>query len=167
VALLSTPAIGIRNTTTVFDAPARERVRQPRHIPADGVLVPYDARAANGQYLMKELNDGAYRDEFYVAHISRFSPSLPIAGILLNISRHPWGRQHRSPYRHPSCFLLVKKVNVGMGPALHAHSRGDNRRYGDSARSQGREGARQVHLYPGQVVTELVLQADRGGCEVF
>jgi len=68
--LASNVSEGIRKTTTVFDAPARERVRQPRHTPADGVLIPYDARAANGQYLMKELDDGAYRDEFYVAHIN-------------------------------------------------------------------------------------------------
>jgi len=68
--LASNVSEGIRNTTTVFDAPARERVRQPRHAPGDGVLVPYDGRAAHGQYLMKELNDGAYRDEFYVAHIN-------------------------------------------------------------------------------------------------
>lgn len=76
-AALISVQLGIRNTTTVFDAPDRERVRQPRHIPADGVLVPYDARAASGQYLMKELNDGAYRNEFYVAHISGFPFSCP------------------------------------------------------------------------------------------
>ncbi|KAF9652010.1 vacuolar protein sorting-associated protein 13 [Thelephora ganbajun] len=68
--LASNVSEGIRNTTTVFDAPARERIRLPRHTPADGVLVPYDARAANGQYLTKELSDGAYRNEFYVAHIN-------------------------------------------------------------------------------------------------
>lgn len=79
---------GIRNTTTVFDAPDRDRVRmvrhlqfivssifswyfqQPRHTPADGVLVAYDARSAIGQNFMKDVNNGAYRKEFYVAHIS-------------------------------------------------------------------------------------------------
>lgn len=30
--------IGIRNTTTVFDGPQRDRVRIPRHVPFDGVL---------------------------------------------------------------------------------------------------------------------------------
>ena len=29
---------GIRNTTTVFDAPKRDRVRVPRHVPYDGIL---------------------------------------------------------------------------------------------------------------------------------
>ena len=107
IALLK-PTAGIRNTTTVFDTPARERVRvasshpvsdcrrlysrQPRHTPADGVLIPYDARAANGQYFMKELNDGAYRKEFYVAHISRSSSSSSVMRMLLNTPRHHWGR---------------------------------------------------------------------------
>jgi len=68
--LASNVSEGIRNTTTVFDPLDRDRVRQPRHIPADGVLIPYDARAANGQWFMKELGDGAYRNEFYVAHIN-------------------------------------------------------------------------------------------------
>ena len=75
----------------MFDAPARERVRQPRHTPADGVLVPYNPRAAHGQYLMKELNDGAYRNEFYVAHISWFSSSLPTVIILMSAGDIPGG----------------------------------------------------------------------------
>ena len=37
---------GIRNTTTVFDAPQKDRVRKPRHIPADGVLEPYAPQKA-------------------------------------------------------------------------------------------------------------------------
>ena len=122
--------IGIRNTTTVFDAPARERVRQPRHTPADGVLIPYDARAANGQYLMKELNDGAYRNEFYVAHIGRFSFPLSTTRILTRCSRHPWRRQHRASDRHPGYLLLVEKVDIGVGLALHTRSGGDDRRRG-------------------------------------
>ncbi|TEB35046.1 hypothetical protein FA13DRAFT_1915662 [Coprinellus micaceus] len=61
---------GIRNTTTVFDNPDRDRVRMPRLVPADGVLKSYSAREALGQYWMKDLNDGAYRKELYVAHIN-------------------------------------------------------------------------------------------------
>ncbi|KAF5370222.1 hypothetical protein D9615_010080 [Tricholomella constricta] len=60
---------GIRNTTTVFDSPDRERTRLPRHVPADGVLRPYSSREALGQYWMKDLNNGVYRQESYVAHI--------------------------------------------------------------------------------------------------
>ncbi|KAF8640890.1 hypothetical protein AX17_000538 [Amanita inopinata Kibby_2008] len=68
--LASNVSEGIRNTTTVFDNPDKDRVRMPRLIPADGVLRPYSAREALGQYWMKDLNDGAYRREAYVAHIN-------------------------------------------------------------------------------------------------
>ncbi|KAH8120322.1 vacuolar protein sorting-associated protein vps13 [Phellopilus nigrolimitatus] len=60
---------GIRNTTTVFDAPQRDRVRKPRHIPADGVLQPYSSRRALGQSWMRDLQDGKYRKEYYISHI--------------------------------------------------------------------------------------------------
>jgi len=67
--LASNVSEGIRNTTTVFDTPERDRVRMPRLIPADGVLRPYSPREALGQYWMMDLNDGAYRQEYYIAHI--------------------------------------------------------------------------------------------------
>ncbi|TBU65089.1 vacuolar protein sorting-associated protein 13 [Dichomitus squalens] len=68
--LASNVGAGIRNTTTVFDNPDRDRVRLPRLIPADGVLVPYSEREALGQYWMKDLEQGAFRGETYVAHIN-------------------------------------------------------------------------------------------------
>ncbi|EKM61051.1 uncharacterized protein PHACADRAFT_156217 [Phanerochaete carnosa HHB-10118-sp] len=68
--LASNVSEGIRNTTTVFDNPARDRVRSPRLVPADGVLVPFSQREALGQYWMKDLENGAYRKENYVAHIN-------------------------------------------------------------------------------------------------
>ncbi|KAA1471483.1 DUF1162-domain-containing protein [Dentipellis sp. KUC8613] len=68
--LASSVSEGVRNTTTVFDSPARDRVRMPRHVPADGVVVPYSAREALGQYWMKDLDQGAYRQEAYVAHLN-------------------------------------------------------------------------------------------------
>jgi vacuolar protein sorting-associated protein 13A/C len=68
--LASNLSEGVRNTTTVFDRPARERVRLPRHVPPDGVLVPFSERSALGQYWLKDLDNGAYRQEFYVAHIN-------------------------------------------------------------------------------------------------
>ena len=67
--LVSNVSEGVRNTTTVFDSPARSRVRLPRHVPADGVLVPYKGREAKGQDWMKDLEHGAYRSESYVAHV--------------------------------------------------------------------------------------------------
>ncbi|CEL57657.1 Vacuolar protein sorting-associated protein 13 OS=Saccharomyces cerevisiae (strain ATCC 204508 / S288c) GN=VPS13 PE=1 SV=1 [Rhizoctonia solani AG-1 IB] len=60
---------GIRNTTTVFDNNQSERVRKPRHIPSDGILVPYSTAEAIGQMWMKDLDGGRFRNEFYVAHI--------------------------------------------------------------------------------------------------
>ena len=87
--------------------------------------------------------------------------------MLLNPSRYPWRRQHHSPNRFQSRFLLVEEADAGVGPPLHTHSRGHDRGHGDSIRSQGWEGTRQVRLHSGQVVTELVLWADCGGCEVF
>ncbi|KAG8691548.1 hypothetical protein FRC11_001538 [Ceratobasidium sp. 423] len=41
----------------------------PRHIPADGILVPYSGADALGQMWMKDLDGGRFRNEFYVAHI--------------------------------------------------------------------------------------------------
>ncbi|KDN50246.1 hypothetical protein RSAG8_01582, partial [Rhizoctonia solani AG-8 WAC10335] len=60
---------GIRNTTTVFDNNQSERIRKPRHIPPDGILVPYSGSDALGQMWMKDLDGGRFRNEFYVAHI--------------------------------------------------------------------------------------------------
>ncbi|THV04954.1 vacuolar protein sorting-associated protein 13 [Dendrothele bispora CBS 962.96] len=68
--LASNVSEGIRNTTTVFDNPERDRVRLPRLVPHDGVLRPYVGREASGQYWMRDLNSGAYRRESYVAHIN-------------------------------------------------------------------------------------------------
>ncbi|KAG2072635.1 DUF1162-domain-containing protein [Suillus decipiens] len=67
--LASNLSEGIRNTTTVFDKPERDRVRLPRHVPSDGILVAFSAREALGQYWMRDLENGAYRKEAYVAHI--------------------------------------------------------------------------------------------------
>lgn len=72
---------GIRNTTTVFDKPQLDRVRLPRHIPSDGVLVPYSHREALGQYWMRDLENGAYRSESYVAHID-----LPGGDVVVSLT---------------------------------------------------------------------------------
>jgi len=67
--LASNVSEGIRNTTTVFDKPQRERVRIPRHIPYDGILTPYSARDALGQMWLKDLDGGRFRNDAYVAHL--------------------------------------------------------------------------------------------------
>ncbi|KAH7104413.1 vacuolar protein sorting-associated protein vps13 [Auriculariales sp. MPI-PUGE-AT-0066] len=60
---------GVRNTTTVFDNPKLNRARYPRLVPANGVLVPYSHREALGQSWMRDLEQGKYKKEMYVAHV--------------------------------------------------------------------------------------------------
>jgi len=65
---LSNTATGIRNTTTLFEGGAIERVRQPRFIASDGVLRPYSEREALGQSWLHSLGF-RYEREVYVAHL--------------------------------------------------------------------------------------------------
>ncbi|KAG8880371.1 hypothetical protein FRB97_000908 [Tulasnella sp. 331] len=74
---------GIRNTTTVFDNNTRNRKRVPRHIPADGILAPYSQREAVGQSWMKDLDNGKYRSELYVAHLA-----LPEGDTVVMLTTH-------------------------------------------------------------------------------
>jgi len=60
---------GLRNTTTMFDPPTQDRVRQPRHVPFDGVLGTYSAREAIGQTWMREVDRGHFKRDHYVAHV--------------------------------------------------------------------------------------------------
>ncbi|KAJ8102210.1 hypothetical protein POJ06DRAFT_300095 [Lipomyces tetrasporus] len=68
--LASNVSEGIRNTTTVFDAQGIDRVRLPRFIGRDKVVKPYNQREAIGQAWLKQLNEGDYFNEEYVAHMS-------------------------------------------------------------------------------------------------
>ncbi|PHH90856.1 hypothetical protein CDD83_2455 [Cordyceps sp. RAO-2017] len=60
---------GIRNTTTVFDGTELDRSRYPRFIPNDGIVRPYSAREALGQYWLKQVDNGRYFDEQYIGHL--------------------------------------------------------------------------------------------------
>lgn len=60
---------GIRNTTTVFDGSELDRVRITRYIPADGIVRPYNQREALGQSWLKQVDNGKYFDEMYIAHL--------------------------------------------------------------------------------------------------
>ncbi len=60
---------GIRNTTTVFDSQGLDRVRLPRFIGKDGIVRPFSQREALGQYWLKQLDNGKYFDEEYIAHL--------------------------------------------------------------------------------------------------
>ncbi|KAK9463382.1 uncharacterized protein V1516DRAFT_644614 [Lipomyces oligophaga] len=68
--LASNVSEGIRNTTTVFDAQPIDRVRLPRYIGRDRTCKPYNQREALGQMWLKEVNEGDYFEEEYVAHVA-------------------------------------------------------------------------------------------------
>jgi len=67
--LASNVSEGIRNTTTVFDGSELDRVRLARFIPADGIVRPYNQREALGQSWLKQVDNGKYFNEEYIAHI--------------------------------------------------------------------------------------------------
>ncbi|KAG9302115.1 hypothetical protein G9A89_020549 [Geosiphon pyriformis] len=67
--LASNVTEGIRNTTTVFDDNDIIPARLPRYVGRDGILRPYQEREAQGQYWLKELENGKYFHEEYLAHL--------------------------------------------------------------------------------------------------
>ncbi|KUJ15268.1 putative vacuolar protein sorting-associated protein 13 [Mollisia scopiformis] len=67
--LASNVSEGIRNTTTVFDGDGLERVRLTRFIGTDGIVRPYSQREALGQFWLKQLDNGKYFNESYIAHL--------------------------------------------------------------------------------------------------
>ncbi|XDG02739.1 hypothetical protein ABKA04_002354 [Annulohypoxylon sp. FPYF3050] len=67
--LASNVSEGIRNTTTVFDGSELDRVRLTRFVPADGIVRPYNQREALGQSWLKQVDDGKYFNENYIAHL--------------------------------------------------------------------------------------------------
>ncbi|KAJ8058074.1 hypothetical protein OCU04_012933 [Sclerotinia nivalis] len=67
--LASNVSEGIRNTTTVFDDSGLDRVRLTRFIGADGIVRPYSQREALGQFWLKQLDNGKYFNEQYIAHL--------------------------------------------------------------------------------------------------
>ncbi|KAL7624686.1 Vacuolar protein sorting-associated protein 13 [Parahypoxylon ruwenzoriense] len=67
--LASNVSEGIRNTTTVFDGSELDRVRLTRFVPADGIVRPYNQREALGQSWLKQVDNGKYFNEDYIAHL--------------------------------------------------------------------------------------------------
>ncbi|CAG8450182.1 1456_t:CDS:10 [Cetraspora pellucida] len=67
--LASNVTAGIRNTTTVFDEKDIVPARVPRFVGRDGILRPYQQREALGQSWLKQLEDGKYFKDEYVAHL--------------------------------------------------------------------------------------------------
>ncbi|KAK0233092.1 hypothetical protein IW262DRAFT_1304036 [Armillaria fumosa] len=119
--LVSNVSAGVRNTTTVFDNPEKDRVRLPRLVPSDGVLIPYSSRDAMGQYWMRDLNNGTYRKESYVAHFN--SPGSDNV-VLLTASRvlSFWSKRLRLDWDLP--LTEVQGVTVEDTGIRFAHKAG-------------------------------------------
>eukprot|EP01122_Echinamoeba_exundans_P014200 TRINITY_DN6383_c0_g1_i1.p1 TRINITY_DN6383_c0_g1~~TRINITY_DN6383_c0_g1_i1.p1 ORF type:complete len:3637 (+),score=836.27 TRINITY_DN6383_c0_g1_i1:160-11070(+) len=58
---------GIKNTGS--DVIIHKRVRLPRFFPEDHILIEYDPVKAEGQNLLKTLENGAFRKQYYVYHL--------------------------------------------------------------------------------------------------
>jgi vacuolar protein sorting-associated protein 13A/C len=121
--LASNVSEGIRNTTTVFDKPERDRMRMPRLTPADGVLRHYSAREALGQYWMMDLNDGAYRREHYVAHILSGGENAILLSTRCIVCF--WPKKLRLAWELP--FTEVQGVTVEDTGIRFAHKSGTER----------------------------------------
>lgn len=67
--LFSQTADGIKNTTTYFSDNTRERVRPPRYIGEDKVLLPYNREKAEGKLLLQYLDDESHQTENYLWHV--------------------------------------------------------------------------------------------------
>lgn len=76
---------GVRNTTTVFDGNAIDRVRPPRFIAHDGVVRPYTQREAQGQAWLKVANNGEFFRDSYLAHLSLSEDEMIIIVTFLRI----------------------------------------------------------------------------------
>lgn len=73
-------AEGVRNTTTVLQPGGLDKVRLTRFIGVDGIVRPYSAREALGQFWLKTCDDGKYFQEDYIAHLE--IPEKPTIVIL-------------------------------------------------------------------------------------
>ena len=66
---------GLRNTTLVFEQNDIDRVRLPRFIGNDGIILPFSEREALGQMWLKNLDQGRVASDHYVAHVDSTGPS--------------------------------------------------------------------------------------------
>lgn len=53
----------------MFDQDGLDRVRLTRYIGQDGVVRPYSQYEALGQFWLKQLDNGKYFNEEYIAHL--------------------------------------------------------------------------------------------------
>lgn len=66
VDLVTRSVEGIKNTGS--DVIVHKRVRLPRFFPEDRILIEYDGVKAEGQNLLRTLENGAFRRQYYVYH---------------------------------------------------------------------------------------------------
>lgn len=59
---------GVRNTATSADSHAIARARLPRVIGSDGLVKPYNNREAIGQMILRNVGDGVFAKDHYLAH---------------------------------------------------------------------------------------------------
>lgn len=83
--LASNVSEGIRNTTTAFDGEGLERARLPRCVPVDMIIRPFSEREAQGQYWLKAVDEGAFFNDRYVAHLVLTGETNVIAVTFLRI----------------------------------------------------------------------------------
>ncbi|KAI9322742.1 hypothetical protein BX666DRAFT_2109183 [Dichotomocladium elegans] len=69
---------GVRETTSMFDLSDIGRERLPRYTRPDGIVRPFTQREALGQMWLKDMADGKYFNETYIAHCSTESDEVVV-----------------------------------------------------------------------------------------
>lgn len=85
--LASNVTEGMRNTTVVFDQNDIDRVRLPRFIASDGIVRPYSDREALGQTWLKNVDNGSYMKEHYVAHVDIGGSNSGDSVVMLTVTK--------------------------------------------------------------------------------
>jgi hypothetical protein len=106
------------------------------------IIQPYSAREALGQYWMKDLENGTYRRETYVAHIGKKIPSK-LVSVLISHLRHAYTRRRQRGIidLFTGAIVLVEETSARLGVALHRCAESDYRGYRHSVHCQSWEGA--------------------------
>ncbi|KAL5628611.1 hypothetical protein BROUX41_003359 [Berkeleyomyces rouxiae] len=122
--LASNVSEGIRNTTTVFDGSELEQVRKPRFIPSDGIVRPFNEREALGQYWLKQVDNGRFFDENYIAHLELPREDLV---VLVTFSRIlvVWARKLNSEWDIPLKEIqTISKERTGISVVFKGGANG-------------------------------------------
>ncbi|OLY84616.1 Vacuolar protein sorting-associated protein 13, partial [Smittium mucronatum] len=76
--MMSNVTEGIRNTTTVFDSSEIDRIRLPRFINKQKIIEPYSNRDSLGFNWMREIGDGRFAFDDYLAHLELANSDLVV-----------------------------------------------------------------------------------------